>query len=88
MTTATETTYDAATAGSEVALQEAFDSVRLKFAPLVIPGTALLQQIESNVRILPFGCQPIDIMLEGGFREGQVMEIYGESGRQTVGKKK
>lgn len=65
---------------NEEALKEAYDNVRSQHAPPVVSGTDLLSQIESKLRILPFGCESIDAMLEGGFREGQVLEIYGDSG--------
>jgi len=80
LTTDTDIAYGHTNAINEEALKEAYENVRSQHAPPVLSGTDLLSQIESTLRILPFGCESIDAMLEGGFREGQVFEIYGDSG--------
>ena len=64
-------------------MREAYETVSLQYAPPVTNGTSLLQQIEQDIRFLNFGCLSIDKLLEGGAREGQVLELYGESGEQA-----
>ncbi len=80
LATDTDVTYGHTTAINEDALKEAYENVRLHHAPPIVGGTDLLLQMQTKGRILPFGCASIDDMLEGGFREGQVFEIYGDSG--------
>ena len=80
LTTDTDLTYGYTHPINEDALKEAYENVLSRHAPQIISGTDLLCQIESKIRILPFGCESIDAMLEGGFREGQVLELYGDSG--------
>lgn len=78
----TDRAHDPGNVVNEAALREAYEVVSLHHAPPITRGTALLRQIEESVRFLNFGCQSIDQMLEGGAREGQVLELYGESGAQ------
>jgi hypothetical protein len=88
LTTDTDVAYGHTSSINEEALKEAYENVRSQHAPPVVSGTDLLSQIESTLRIIPFGCKSIDDMLEGGFREGQVSEIYGDSGIYQGTKKK
>ncbi len=89
---ATDTDHALGTANTinEHALKEAYETVRLQHAPPVVSGADLLDQIEAHTRVLPTGCDSIDAMLEGGCREGQVLELYGDSGNKenTQTKKK
>ena len=62
------------------ALQDAFNEVLNYYAPNAIRASSLLDDIKKKVRFLPTGCRNIDALLFGGVREGQVTEIYGESG--------
>ncbi|KAG6526199.1 hypothetical protein ZIOFF_016179 [Zingiber officinale] len=42
-------------------------------------GLELLEDAKQNKHVLPSGCEGIDILLEGGFRIGQLTEIVGPS---------
>ncbi|KAI9139861.1 P-loop containing nucleoside triphosphate hydrolase protein [Paraphysoderma sedebokerense] len=48
-----------------------------------IDGSALLKKVTSRQKILSTGCDGLDIILSGGFRTGEVIEI---SGPPAVGK--
>ena len=81
----TDAGIDAAGVG-EHALREAYEAVKLAHAPPVVGGAALLQRVAAEARLLSTGCRPIDDMLDGGFLEGQVNEIFGDSGEETMAK--
>lgn len=63
----------------ENALRSAFNFVLDHCTPPVQNGAHLLRHVQKVTRFLPFGCKPIDDMLQGGLREGQILELYGES---------
>jgi len=67
-------------ASDEVLLLEAMNKVCCEHTPPAVDGSFLLSQIEKKTRFLPFGCASLDALLEGGLREGQVLELYGDSG--------
>ncbi|KAK9123562.1 hypothetical protein Sjap_013164 [Stephania japonica] len=42
-------------------------------------GLELLEDARQNKRLLPTGCQGLDLLLKGGLREGQLTELVGAS---------
>lgn len=48
-------------------------------APPLTDGRLLLAALRHRLRLLPTGCEPLDEMLRGGLREGQITELAGES---------
>lgn len=67
--------------GDRDALRNAYNEVLRRYAPVQTPASSLLDDVESRVRFLPTGCAAIDRLLYGGVREGQLTEIYGETGK-------
>lgn len=57
-----------------------YTEVYHQHAPQSINGSTLLKQFESGNRFHPFGCSALDMLLQGGLRQGQVVELYGDSG--------
>jgi len=52
-----------------------------KYAATWRTGASKLAEMERNaVRCLPFGVQEVDEVLQGGAREGHVLELVGEAG--------
>ncbi|XP_074563831.1 DNA repair protein RAD51 homolog 4 [Curcuma longa] len=47
--------------------------------PPWLNGLELIEDVKQNKHLLPSGCEGIDILLEGGFRIGQLTEIVGPS---------
>lgn len=78
---ATDTDASINTVGvDEEVLRQAYEAVRLAHSPPVVGGADLLQRVAAEARLLSTGCRSIDAMLDGGFLEGQVNEIFGDSG--------
>ena len=48
-------------------------------APVPRSGTDLYAHAATDVRVLPTGCDSLDALMGGGFREGQLTELAGES---------
>ena len=59
-----------------------YAEVSHQHAPRSVNGSALLKQFEGGARFHPFGCSALDGLLLGGMRQGQVVELYGDSGER------
>eukprot|EP00798_Chlamydomonas_sp_ICE-L_P008020 gene8020-1250_t len=78
-----EETYDFGSALVGEAEKEALsivdDHIRACWAPREQSGLELLDEVKHKQRILPTGCDSLDILLGGGLREGHYTEVVGES---------
>ena len=58
----------------------ALDQIRERHAPAAVSAADLMHRIVHSTRVSPLGCASLDALLDGGVREGQVLELFGDSG--------
>ncbi|GAB4822360.1 hypothetical protein N2152v2_009406 [Parachlorella kessleri] len=65
--------------GHAQALEAVLKTLHEAYSPAIFNGAQLMSQLAQS-RLLPTGCPSIDSeLLRGGFREGQLAEVCGES---------